>query len=139
MKKMTRTDDPRLKGRWPEFSRMSNRPGVGHSAMWEIASTILQYNLQDKEADVPSALRIGKKLMPLGPYLRRSLRLMIGRDPKAPQEILDQLSAEMLPLRQAAKSSSENPSLKTQITLANKGSRARIEARSKIFKQRKSL
>lgn len=139
MKKMTRTDDPRLNGRWPEFARMSNRPGIGHSAMHEVASQLLRFNLDETQADVPSALRIGSKLMPLGPYLRRNLRKMIGRDEKAPQAILEKLSAEMLPLRQAAKSSSENPSLKGQITTANKGARARIESKSRIFKQRKHL
>lgn len=95
VKKMTRRDDPRLYGRAPEFSRMSLRPGIGASAMENVASEILRYDLH-KDRDVPLALRYGDRLMPLGRYLRRRLRVLVGKDEKTPpgglQEAANRLS-----------------------------------------------
>lgn len=136
-KKMTSKNDPRLNGRHPEFSRQSNRPGIGHDFMHEVASTLL--GLEQEQPDVPSVLQHGMRKLPLGRYLRRKLRTMVGRDEKTPEEITRQLSEELLPLRQAAKLDKENPSLKHQILQVNKGSIAQLENRQKIFKQRKSL
>ena len=41
VKKMTKPDDTRLNGRYPEFARMSNRPGIGADAMEVIADSVL--------------------------------------------------------------------------------------------------
>lgn len=84
-KKMTAPGDKRLKGRHPEFARMSTDGGIGLGAMHELASTFMTFNLEDSEADVPSALRHGNRLMPLGRYLRGKLRTMVGKDAKAPE------------------------------------------------------
>lgn len=138
-KKMTKKDDPRLNGRRPEFALMSTQPGLGFSAMHEVASTFMQFNLDVTEGDVPSTLRHGKRLLPLGRYLRQKLRLMVGKDEKAPQYTIDKANEKMLPLRQAARASSDNPSLKGQITEKQKGKIASLEAREKIHKQRKHL
>jgi len=81
-KKMTSQDDPRLDGRHPEFSRQSLRPGIGHSSLHEIAHTLL--GLATREADVPSALRHGGRLLPLGRYLRRELRALVGMEKTSP-------------------------------------------------------
>lgn len=59
-KKMTKIDDPRLEGRHPEFSRMSLKPGIGYDMVPEIASTILEYDLETME-DVPTQLQHGKR------------------------------------------------------------------------------
>lgn len=83
-KNMRRTDDVRLKGRWPEFARMSRRPGLGVDAMWEVADVWMRYGLDDKKSDVPTGARIGASIKPYGRYLRRKLRQFIGRDQKAP-------------------------------------------------------
>lgn len=87
-KKMTRKDDPRLKGRYPEFARMSLRPGIGADAMHEVASVFMQFNLEDLQGDVPSSLRHGSRLLPLGRYLRRKLRVYSGMAPSAPEQRL---------------------------------------------------
>lgn len=136
-KKMTSKNDERLNGRHPEFARMSNRPGIGHDFMHEVASTLL--GLVQEQPDVPSVLQHGTRKLPLGRYLRMKLRTMVGRDEKTPEEITNQLSAELLPLLIASRTDKENPSLKHQIIKAQKGTLAAMENREKIFKQRKHL
>lgn len=80
-KKMTSHEDPRLLGRYPEFARMSLRPGIGASAMEDVAIAL---NTKHGAAsvvqtgDVPLALRHGAKSLPLGRYLRRKLREQMG-------------------------------------------------------------
>lgn len=138
-KKMTRYDDPRLNGRNPEFARMSLRPGIGADAMHQLASDILQLDLESTQPDVPSALRHGKKLLPLGRYLRRKLRTLTGKDPKTPDEILQTLDKEMLPLRLAARSSKTHPTLKAQIIATNIGHTINLANREKIYKGKKSI
>lgn len=139
-KKMTRTDDPRLAGRHPEFSRMSLKPGIGYNYMHEVASTLMQFNLEDTaQGDVPSSLRHGTRTLPLGRYLTRKLRSMVGKPEGAPDETIKARAEEMRPLQQAARNSSSHPSLKHQVTLENKAARLSQAAKSKLKKQRRTL
>jgi len=138
-KKMTAKDDDRLNGRHPEFARMSLRPGIGRDALWEVASQLMHFNLENTEADVPSALRHGKRLLPLGRYLRRELRKMVGKSDATPEAVIKKLEEEMFPLRLAAASDADAPSVKSQVMLANKGALANLESRTRIFKGRRSL
>lgn len=98
IKKMTAPDDPRLKGRYPEFARMSLRPGIGAGMMDETASTLMFHELEKRLADVPSALRHGDKELPLGRYLRRRLRERIGREPGEPKEVQIERNSRLLAL-----------------------------------------
>lgn len=138
-KKMTHAQDPRLQGRHPEFSRQSNRPGIGQSAMYEVASELMRFNLDVTQADVPSALRHGKRQLPLGRYLQQQLRKMVGKDVKAPEAVIQKHAAEMLPLRIAAKNSSTHPSLKSQVILAGTTARLRLKAKQRLQQRKKSL
>lgn len=95
-KKMTKTDDVRLGDRHPEFARMSLRPGIGAHYLHELASVIMEFDLADSEGDVPSSLRHGKRLLPLGRYLRRKLRTYVGMEENAPSHVLETLKAETL-------------------------------------------
>lgn len=63
-----------------EFSRMSLRPGIGKWAMEDLAREIFNGgdNFSVLDQDVPSALKHGKRLLPLGRYLRRELRGYLG-------------------------------------------------------------
>ena len=134
-KKMTDREDPRLNGRFPEFSRQSNRGGgLGVGAMDEVASELMRFNLDESEADVPSALRHGKRILPLGRYLRRELRKRVGKDPNAPESTRRQVEAELQPLREIAFNNSS--SLKAEIIKAADGKVASLEARQRIFKKR---
>lgn len=107
--------------------------------MHDVASTLMQFNLDDSEGDVPSSLRHGSRLLPLGRYLRRELRSMIGKEKNAPQSTLDQMVEEMHPLRIAAKNSVDYPSLKSQILKEGDQAVKNLEAKQRIYKQRKSL
>lgn len=98
-KKMTAPDDPRLKGRHPEFARMSLRPGIG-----ALAVPGIQQDLESRfgslavarEGDVPRSLMHGRKSMPLGRYLRRKLREACGFETTGGQEIPALRQAEEL-------------------------------------------
>lgn len=81
VKKLTRKDDPRLGGRHPEFARMSNRPGIGAGAMALLANQLsCDAGLDDiiRNGDVPTHLKMGRKTLPLGRYLRKKLREELG-------------------------------------------------------------
>lgn len=80
-KKFSKVGAPGLYGRPPEFARMSLRPGIGALAMPDVANACLTTygsTLISENRDVPSALQHGKKLWPLGRYLRRRLRYEMG-------------------------------------------------------------
>lgn len=138
-KKMNRRDDFRLLGREPEFCRMSNRPGIGHDFMHEVASAFLQFNLEQDQSDVPVTLAHGKRQLPLGRYLRMKLRKMVGRDEKTPQQVLDQIKEEMRPLRETQFATTTRTSLKSVVLDTHQGKRARFHSRNAIFKGRRSL
>jgi len=139
-KKMTRPDDPRLGDRHPEFSRMSLKPGIGADFMHEVASTLLQFDIVDSaQGDVPSSLRHGTRTLPLGRYLTRRLRTLVGKEANAPEATIEARAEEMRPLQQAARSSSSAPSLKHQVVEANKAKRLSQAAKLKLKKQRRTI
>lgn len=101
-KKMTSSSDDRLNGRYPEFARMSRRPGIGVGALDAIFDSITKFNLDFTETDVPVSLRHGNKLLPLGRFLRRKLRLMLGGDGNAPPEAVAEAQKEVRAVFEAA-------------------------------------
>lgn len=138
-KKMTGKDDPRLFGRHPEFTRSSKRPGIGADFMHFVASEFMKFNLENTQVDVPSTLRHGPKELPLGRYLQKRLRKLVGKDEKAPQAVLDKISKELQPLREAAKHDEENPGLKYHVLQASKGAIAKAEFRHNLRKKKGSI
>ena len=116
---------------------MSLRPGIGAGMMDEVASTLLTLGLENGSDDVPSSLQHGKRSLPLGRYLRRRLRTLIGNAPEAPASVINEAKKEMLPLRQAAWDSST--SFKTEVINAGKGKRANLAAKQRIFRKRGSI
>lgn len=141
-KKMTSKNDPRLDGRYPEFARMSNRPGIGANYMDDVASTLMENGLDQME-DVPAALRHGGRLYPLGRYLRRQLRKRIGRDEKAPLSVIEKAKEELRPLRDLAYAyapqGAKEFAFKNEIIKAGEGRRIRLEARANLAKKRGSI
>lgn len=150
-KKMTQKDDPRLEGRFPEFARMSNRPGLGAAAMLVIAETLVKTGnamcLVDELGDVPKEVRIGKRSVPLGRYLLRKLREAIGFRPEwineVKQKIAMEKSIELLAVFQAALNDEEvGGAVVTPRSTYLKEVHAKIlqvEGRYKIRSQRRSI
>lgn len=110
-KKLTKKDDPRLGDRYPEFARMSRMPGIGANAMFDVADTLLKYGL-DNLVDVPKKLQMGKVGMPLDRYLVKKLRSYVGRDEKAPQEVIDEIAEELSDLYARAKALTAAPGMR---------------------------
>lgn len=133
VKKMTRRDDPRLQGKYPEFARMSLKPyGIGAAAMDDVASDVMRSKLSD-DVDI-SAISYGKrKIKPLGHYLTRRLRRLRGLSEKAPQSVLDKVQAEVLPLREAARKDENDPSFRSKFLKQTKGKSAALKARAGLF------
>lgn len=134
---MTAPDDERLEGRLPEFARMSLRPGIGLGMMHELASKLLEHKLDEKMIDVPMSLKHGGKPYPLGRYLRRKLRTMIGKDEKTPQKAIDQAQAELHAVRQTAFENSRP--FKEVILETFEGKRLNIMAKQKIRRKRGTI
>lgn len=98
-KKMTARDDPRLEGKHPEFSRQSRNPGIGANFVGNIADVLRHYNLDYTQDDVPVALRHGKKVLPLGRFLRGKIRENLGWDKNATEKAKEAYSLKMLDLQ----------------------------------------
>lgn len=94
-----------------EFSRMSLRPGIGAGAMEDVARALSSDAGLDsivRNFDVPGVLKHGKRMLPLGRYLRRQLRGQLGFASKdTPVE-----AARLYALQEAAKKAEERAALK---------------------------
>ncbi len=143
-KKMTKKTDSRLEGRYPEFARMSNRPGIGAHAMQNFGASLkglLKTAADLNFKDVPHVLRHENKLWPLGRYLRRKLRAEIGRSEETPEAAKNEYLAELrrMLIEDVTKEENASKSLKT-IKIEKDIQKIRnVEKRSKIYKQRKIL
>lgn len=147
-KKYGRKDLDWLAGRHPEFSRMSNRPGIGALAMPDIAANLLAVEngrYVGLMEDVPTSLEMEGRQFPLGRYLRRRLRVELGLPPGAPESVIEKWSQEMRSLLEAhfGPASFSNPWSKARIRefliKESKGAVANVTAKFKIFKQKRSL
>lgn len=88
-KKMTKKEDPRLKGRLPEFSRMSLKPGIGYGFVDDIVSfltTTVGCESIVRAGDVPMSLNHGGRSWPVGRYLRTKIREKLGFKETGAQE-----------------------------------------------------
>lgn len=140
---MTRTDDIRLGNRHPEFARMSLKPGIGYSAMHELASVLIEY--QEQKPDVATALDHGRKRLPLGRYLTRSLRSLTGREVNAPLETLQIQQEKLQALRQnaidltshATQTSLRKLVFKNLIIDAYKGQREQLTHRYQLYSKKR--
>lgn len=102
-KKLTDSSDDRLNGRYPEFARMSLRPGIGATAIEEIMKVVYSSHGSKDVAvrgDVPDQIILMGKKVPLGRYLRQQLRDAYGISKKTPEAVLAalQLSSPLLML-----------------------------------------
>lgn len=135
-----------LKGRHPEFSRPSRRPGIGALAMEVLAQRIEENGdvvLQD--GDVPMTLMHGKRRMPLGRYLRDRLRKEVGlefqKEVSLQKYLSDLREAELFEMQEAYKEGGAQAYQKLirNRRLENLQSVSNIESKYKIFKSKGSL
>lgn len=139
-KKMVNKDDPRLKGRYPEFARMSLRPGIGAGAARGVAEALNcsgGAKFVADSGDVPTALKHEQKSLPLGRYLRRKIREEMGFDNIGGQEKPQQVqAAEMSALLEASGSRTryklEKPFIEHQKIL-------QVETKAKIWSKKGKL
>jgi len=141
-KKLTRRGDVRLCGRQPEFARMSLKPGIGAMFIPEVASALLDHNLE-RLPDVPTSLRTNGSVQPLGRYCTRKLRAHIGMSENAPSTTIQAQKEKLLPLQEAARALAPkglySETLKSLILEANEGKFQRLKSRQSIYKKRSSL
>lgn len=146
LKGMYRRDDARLKGREPEFRRMSLRPGIGgHSAMY-LADALRLYGMAENPV-LPATYRFGQRLLPIGKYLRQRVRVALGRDKNASVEEVEEAKARMQPLYEIAARFTDQSLYKTRrvsdvvlyklLVEANREKARQVEAREKIFNRGK--
>ncbi len=132
-KGMTRKDNPMLKGRLPEFARMSkgNPGGLGAEAAKMIGQKL---ETEEKNLAVVRELRHGKKMMPLGKYLQDLVaKAMKCDDNKKGCEFWD-YQQEMF----------ENHMTDGEIFIDNVQEESRVkrrrqEKKTQIYKQKRSL
>lgn len=136
--KLNKARDPRLHGRVPEFSSSSKQGvgGIGAGYAAEFASTFLKFNLEQSQADVPSALRFGSRMLPVGRHMKNKMREAIGREVGTPKIVQLKNSQEMRPLREIAKASPDG-SLKKVVLDKNQGRVALARARRALYEKAK--
>lgn len=139
VKKMTKEDDSRLYGRHPEFSRMSNRPGIGAGAMEILSQQLGEVSTVD--GDIPDYLMIGARRVFLGSYLKEKLRQyanISASEVKFHKDRKGQAYAqEMLELYLSFEDDPEVTSQKEALIKSNTQKFRNVEARSKLSKGRK--
>lgn len=85
---------------YPEFARMSNRPGLGAKAMSVMAAGLDRQYQDWGEGDVPRTIRVGKRTIGLGRYLLAQFRQSSNFTPEYIAELKQdasfQASLEML-------------------------------------------
>lgn len=150
VKKMTSKNDARIR-QWrqdgvdlyPEFSRQSNRPGVGALAMSVLADTVeTDFGLDEylETGDVPRELRHGGKRWPLGRYLREKLRKELGVPESEKEKIkarfFAEKSAEMRALLEGAPLR-DDETIRTRLVAPHLQKAKSAEKREEIYSQGK--
>ncbi len=144
-KKMNKPGDCRLGIRYPEFARMSLRPGIGAHAMEDVARSLKTPGgkiLLEENGDVPGVLSHGKKKLPLGRYLKRRLRHVLEfKELGTPEKALKVWTDELRRLFSEALSDPDNRSrpLKTIHVDLNKQKVLQFQGREKIRSQKRFL
>lgn len=90
-KRMTSPDDPRLNGRYPEFARMSLKPGIGHAGVSVISDALnsaVGAKVIAETGEIPASVRHNGKMYPIGRYLRSVLLDTLGVDTEVVQSRL---------------------------------------------------
>lgn len=145
-KKMTVKEDARLEGRYPEFARMSRRPGIGANAMHTVAGQFKESGAMvvlEEAGDVPSSLKLGRRNIPLGRYLLSRLRESVGFTPDYIQQLKGvqayERSVEVSALLSAALDDETVATAKSAFLKEAEGRIIQTEKRAELRKQMRKL
>jgi len=140
-KKWTKEDTwtrQKLKGRTPEFVRMSLNPGIGAIALGNLIATGVQSPrlgaTLKQLSDAPVAWNVNGKMYALGRYLRRKFREALGRDPETPKSAVSDYMASVMADYGSTKSKSRDGYYRL-----NHQKIKNREVRLKIFQKGKKL
>lgn len=134
IKKLTSKTDSRLCGRTPEFTLMSKKGGgIGLEAVRRIAEKLNSSPYWNTETII-QAFQVGGKPFPLGGYLTRKLAEFLGTPAEALSKRLEEYQDELFARFADVKGNYYN-----NLVESSKQERASIEARHKIYKQRRNL
>lgn len=150
-KKMTHAEDrcteeckhEPLNGRYPEFARMSRKPGIGADAMSQVGDVLTSEHGPEviirNDFDVPVMLRHGRRYFPLGRYLRSKLRQKVGDEDTFKKEGLEKFRLQMSAMFRDAleNKKSSKGSWGKIFAKQNEQKIKNLEARVKIFGQKK--
>lgn len=145
LKKMTQSSDKFLRGKKPEFSRMSRRPGIGAGAVSELArvnsKTIFKFE-QEIRGDVKNEINFGKEKMPLGRYLKSKIRKEIGLDnDDNVKKRLDCIRADTRAQKRADQEAAAKRGISEQVVRIEREMQSyiKLEKRSKIYNRRNKI
>lgn len=140
-KKLTKGGDVRLDGRHPEFSRQSRggkrkgSSGIGASAVPQMVQALARHS-RSEGVQVPAAVRIQGKLVPLGRYMRTKIRELSDVDEVEETAKSDMAWQEtVLPMLEAAREN--KTSVKAEFAKANQGFLDRLQYRRALYLQKK--
>jgi len=99
VKHLTRSGDPELEGKHPEFARMSRRPGVGAVAVSKMAASFVDRKgaaFLVAKGDVAREFQLNGKTFSLGRYLSHQLRKAVGWKENMPSAVMLAESAKRI-------------------------------------------
>lgn len=143
-KKMTKKEDPRLDGRFPEFSRQSRggavkgSVGIGAPVVAELAQSFSRYHDATTTDVVGHLTGAGGKKRPLGRYLRNKFREAVGTTEEVKNSAAYQAWCEqMLPLQEAATKDVEAITLRAQVIKNSLAIDARLKFQDDLYQQKR--
>jgi len=143
-KKMTKKEDARLDGRFPEFSRQSRggavkgAVGIGAPLVAEFAKSFTRYHDAATTDVVGHLTAAGGKKRPLGRYLRNKFREAVGTTEEVKEGAARQAWVEqMLPLQKAAQEDVEAITLRAQIIKNSMALDQRLKFHEELYQQKR--